>query len=57
MINLFKSVCFPEDSLGIIIFASFEEAPFVAGFWFEREAILLGFGWVELNCKRDARKD
>ena len=32
MINLFKSVRFPENSLGIAIFTSFKEVPFVAGF-------------------------
>ena len=57
IINLFKSVRFPENSLGIIIFASFKEAPFVAGFEFKSEAISFGFGWEELNCRREARKD
>ena len=52
-------ICFfPENSLGIAIFASFKEAPFVAGFELEREAILLDFGgWEELNCRREVRKD
>ena len=55
--NLFKSVRFPENSLGIFILASFKEVPFAAGSWFEREAISFGFGWEELNCRREARKD
>ena len=55
--NLFRSVHFPENSLGIIILASFKEAPFATGFWFEREAILFGFDWEELNCRREVRKD
>ena len=56
IMNLFNSVHFPENSLGIAIFTSFEEVPLVAGF--KREAILWGFGsWDELNCKREARKD
>ena len=56
MINLFKSVHFPENSLGIATFTSFEEVPFVAGF--EVEAIPWGFGgWDELYCRREERKD
>ena len=56
--NLFKSIHFPENSLGIAIFTSFGEVPFVAGFEVEVEVILLGFGgWEELNCRREARKD
>ena len=58
IINLFKSVLFPENSLGIAIFASLKEALFVAGFKLEREAISLGFGgWDKLYCKREERKD
>ena len=57
IMNLFNSVRFPENSLDIAIFTSFEEVPLVAGFN-EREAISWGFGsWDELNCKREARKD
>ena len=56
--NQFKSVCFPENSLGIAIFTSLEEeVPLVAGF-IEVEAISLGVrGWEELNCKSEERKD
>ena len=54
--NLFRSVRLPENSLGIIILASFKEALFVAEFWFEREAISFSFGWEELNCRREVRK-
>ena len=56
IINLFRSVRFPENSLGIIISASFKEALFAAGFWFKREAISFGFDWEELNCRREVRK-
>ena len=57
MMNQFKSVHFPENSLGIAIFTSLEEVSLVMGF-IEDEAILLGFGiWEELYCKREERKD
>ena len=57
IINLFKSVHFPENSLGIAILTSLEEVLLVAGF-VEVEAISLDFGgWEELNCKREERKD
>ena len=57
IMNWFKSVHFPENSLGIAILTSLEEVPLVAGF-VEVEAILLGFsGWEELYCKREERKD
>ena len=55
MINRFRLVRFPENSLGIIIFASFGEA--LSWFVFEADAISFGFGWEELNCRREARKD
>ena len=56
IMNLFNSVIFPENSLGMAIFTSFKEVPLVAES--KVEAILLGFGsWDELNCKREARKD
>ena len=54
--NQFKSVLFPENSLGIAIFTSLEVVPLVAGF--EMEAISWGLGgWDEINCKREERKD
>ena len=56
IMNLFRSVRFPENFLGIAIFTSFEEVPFIAGF--EVEAILWGLGgWDELYCRRKERKD
>ena len=56
IMNLFRSVRFPENSLGIAIFTSFEEVPFVAGFEVEAISGVFG-GWEKLNCKREARKD
>ena len=54
--NLFNSVRFPENSLGIAILTSLEEVPLVVGF--VKEAILWGLGsWDELNCKKEERKD
>ena len=54
--NLFNSVCFPENSLGIAILTSLEEVLLVAGF--VKEAILWGLDDLEeLNCKKEERKD